>query len=60
MRENKLEPVLPVIKPEDLKPKPKPAADEDTADTGAGEAGKDHASGGKSGGVSAGKRPSSH
>jgi hypothetical protein len=60
MRENKLEPVLPVIKPEDLKPKPKPAADEDTADPGAGEAGKERASGGKSGSVGAGKRPSSH
>jgi hypothetical protein len=29
MRENKLEPVLPVIKPEDLKPKPKPVEGEE-------------------------------
>jgi hypothetical protein len=42
MRENKLEPVLPVIKPEDLKPKPKPAADEESvADADAPESGKD-------------------
>jgi hypothetical protein len=37
MRENKLEPVLPVIKPEDLKPKPKPVEGEEAdapADSG--------------------------
>ena len=58
MRENKLEPVLPVIKPEDLKTKPKPAADEDTADAGGSEPGKEPAPGGKSAPASAGKRPS--
>ncbi|MFZ2987465.1 hypothetical protein [Ideonella sp.] len=48
MRENKLEPVVPVIKPEEPKPKPKPPAEgEDAADAEAAADAGDAKSGGK-------------